>query len=101
MPQPTIAVAGATGDLGGHVQGDHVVVHDVGQLLEPPRAQRRQHGALVRDRRAEHVVVGADPVARDHEDDVVAPDRVPGLGRVELTHLAGDEEAPAGDGGGG
>ena len=56
---------GPAGNLLRNVGRDHMVGHQIGQLLEPPQRQLGQHGALVRDLRVEHEVVGRDPVRGD------------------------------------
>ena len=73
------------GQLSRHDPRHDVVRHDVGQLLEPPQRQPRQHRSLVRDRGREDHVVRREAVARDEQDLVVAV-------RVDVAHLAGVQE---------
>ena len=91
----------ATNDAfdGNHVEGAHheraaenlfrdaIVVGLAGQVVgatedvEEEHAHRGEHATLVRDRRAEHVVVGRDPITRDKQQMLV-------VDRVKVTDLA-------------
>ena len=62
------AADGTAGELRGHVGGgDHVVGHDVGELLEPPQRQLGEHLALVRDGCGQDHVEDRHPVGRDQD----------------------------------
>ena len=63
---------------------DHVVAHDVARQREPVQRERREHAALVGDRRRQDDVEGRDAVGGDEQQAVVA-------GVVDLPHLAGGE----------
>src|SRR5699024_169386 len=75
----------APGHLLRHVEGDHVVGHQWGELFEPPQAQRGEHRSLVRDRGGQHVVISDDAVRGDHQDQILGAV----VGHVQIAHLAG------------
>ena len=78
----------AAGDGVGHVGGDDVVGHQVGQLVEPPQRHPGQDLALVGDGGVEDEVEGRDPVAGDHQQPAGV---LAGVEPVEVAHLAGVE----------
>ena len=67
-PQDFVA-SDAFGD-GFVVAGDEVVFDDVLHLGEPELAERGEDAAFFRDRRRQHDVEGAEPVAGDEEQGV-------------------------------
>ncbi len=69
-----------------------MVGHEVGQLVEPPQGQLRQHRTLVGDRRVEDEVERRDPVRRHEQQLVVAAVRL-----IEVADLAGVDVREAGD----
>ncbi len=85
---------GATGHGLGYLGGQHVVADQVSDLVEPPQAQLREDGALVRDRAGQNPVVGRDPIG-GHEEQ-----RTGGVA-VQVTHLAGVDVGVARQFGGG
>ncbi len=90
------AAQSPAGHLGGDVLGrQHVVGHQISQLLEPEQADRGEDPALVRDPRLQGMVVRADPVGGDHQHLCRLRGVRPG-GHVQLPHLAADGMVPAG-----
>jgi hypothetical protein len=80
---------GAAGDIRRYVGADEMGRHDVAELAEPPRRQLREDGALARDRRGEHAIVGRDVVSGQQQELVVGE-------RVQLTDLSGVHEGQGG-----
>ena len=72
-----------------------MVADDIGELIEPPQAQAREHLPLVRNLRIEHPVIGRDPVRGDHEQ-LLRARGIGGIGRnVEVADLPRIHVLPA------
>ncbi len=86
-----------TSNLRRHVGRQHVVGHDLGELLEPPQRELGEDRPFVGDRGLEDEVEGRDPVRGDEEQLVLTCPAPAVQRRVEVAHLAGVEVHETGD----
>ena len=81
---------------------EHVVRHDRRGVPEPERRELREHLALVRNARAEHVVERRDPIGGDEQQAVAEVEQVAdlavtiGCGAVEAGVEEGSGETARG-----